>query len=283
MALFRVLLGLYLIADLFRRARDLLAHYTDFGVMPRSVAVDFLSPSSLSIHLANGSAEFQAALFGVAGIAALMLVFGWHTRLATFVSWFLLLSLQNRNTVILSGEDNLALLLLFWAMFLPLGARYSIDSSLDPSNGSNQNRHVSVWSAALLIQGMSMYFFSALLKSDPIWMPDGTGGLLCLEPRLFRDPFRSLVPPVRNAASRSHILRLVLGTDRAGSYVFPFFSKGFAASIDALFHYNAHRLLDVPRNRAFPGHLDHHESDLHTRVGFGTASSIAWQGWRSAV
>ena len=40
--MFRVLLGLYLIANLLRRARDLSAHYTDFGVIPRSVAVDFL-------------------------------------------------------------------------------------------------------------------------------------------------------------------------------------------------------------------------------------------------
>ena len=189
LALFRVMLGLYLIADQIRRIRDLSAHYTDFGIMPRSVAIDFLSTSSFSIHLTNGTAAFQAVLFAIAGAAAFAMVLGWRTRLATFVSWFLLLSLQNRNTLILSGEDNLALLLLFWATFLPLGARYSADAALNPSDALVRNSHASVWSAALLIQGMSMYFFSALLKSDPIWFPEGTAVYYALNLDYFATPF----------------------------------------------------------------------------------------------
>ena len=93
----------------------------------------------------------------------------------TVASWVLLLSIQNRNIFILSGEDNLALLLTFWAMFLPLGARYSIDYGLTRKHGTASTPHA-YWSwatVALLLQGMSMYFFSALLKSDPIWMPNG--------------------------------------------------------------------------------------------------------------
>ena len=69
-----------------------------------------------------------------------MLVLGWKTRFATIASWVLLLSLQNRNTMILSGEDNLALLLLFWGMFLPLGARYSVDSALDSNAAPPRDR-----------------------------------------------------------------------------------------------------------------------------------------------
>lgn len=189
LALFRVLLGLYLLADTCLRLRDLRAHYTDAGIMPRPVQMDMLSPSSWSLHLANGSALFQGILFFIAALAALGLLVGWRTRLMTILSWVLLLSVQNRNTFILSGEDNLALLLLFWAMFLPLGARYSVEAALcrpDPRHG---NGYVSVATAALLIQGMSMYFFSAILKTHPMWVPDGAAVYYALQLEYIVTPF----------------------------------------------------------------------------------------------
>lgn len=46
LALSRVLLGGFLILDLALRARDITAHYTDFGVMPRGVLIPYLSPGS---------------------------------------------------------------------------------------------------------------------------------------------------------------------------------------------------------------------------------------------
>ena len=188
LALFRVLLGGFVIIDLCLRARDLRAHYTDFGIMPRQVLVDYLAPASFSIHMLNGTAFFQAVLFLLAGTFGLMLMIGWRTRLATIASWFLLLSLQNRNPVILSGEDNLVMVLMFWAMFLPLGARFSVDAALDRNSEKTPNAFFSVATVALLIQGMSMYFFSALLKSDPIWMPDGTAVYYALQLDYFATP-----------------------------------------------------------------------------------------------
>ena len=188
LALFRVLLGGFVIIDLCLRARDLKAHYTDFGVMPRQVLVDYLSPASFSIHLLNGTVAFQVGLFLLAGGFALMLIAGWRTRLATIASWILLLSLQNRNPVILSGEDNLVMVLMFWAMFLPLGARFSVDAALDTRGDRAPNAFWSVATVALLIQGMSMYFFSALLKSDPIWVPDGTAVYYALQLDYFATP-----------------------------------------------------------------------------------------------
>ena len=180
LALFRVLLGAFIVTDLCLRARDVVAHYTDTGIMPRSVLADYLWPSAFSIHMLNGTTAFQAILFVLAGGFAVMMMAGWRTRLATVASWLLLLSLQNRNPVILSGEDNLVMVLAFWAVFLPLGARYSVDAALDRT-ADRPNAFISVATMALLIQGMSMYFFSALLKSDPRWMPDGTAVYYALQ------------------------------------------------------------------------------------------------------
>ncbi|MBD1546119.1 HTTM domain-containing protein [Roseibium aggregatum] len=189
LALFRVLLGLYVLMDLVLRARDLTDHYTDTGIMPRAVQISQLRASSWSLHLGNGSAFFEGLLFAVAALAAIGLILGWRTRLMTAVSWALLLSVQNRNTFILSGEDNLALLLMFWGMFLPLGARYSLDRALSRTRDYPDNAYFSMATAALLIQGMSMYFFSALLKTHPVWVPDGNAVYYALQLDYLVTPF----------------------------------------------------------------------------------------------
>ncbi|MDA0784703.1 MAG: HTTM domain-containing protein [Proteobacteria bacterium] len=181
LALLRIGLAVMILADLVLRARDLRAHYTDFGIMPRAVIDGFMHPASFSLHLMNGAAWFQALLFLLAGLLALLLLVGYRTRLMTVLSWVMLVLLQMRNPMILSGEDNLLVLLLFWAMFLPIGARYSVDAALDNASDTHPNHFVSIASAALLIQGMSMYLFSALLKSDARWVPDGTAVYFALQ------------------------------------------------------------------------------------------------------
>ena len=149
-------------------------HYTDAGILPRGALLEALSAGSFSLHLLNGTDAFQAMLFTMAAIFAVMLLVGTRTRFATIVSWVLLLSLQNRNPQILSAGDSLMLLLCFWSMFLPLGARYSVDAALDRQPGPEQNGYFTLATMALLIQGASMYLFGALLKSDAQWIPDGT-------------------------------------------------------------------------------------------------------------
>src|SRR5450432_3732577 len=92
---FRIGIGLVLIWDLIVRSTDLTAHYTDDGVLPRTVLIDnFLSLRPyLSIHILNGSAVFQALLFCLAGLCALALLLGCRTRAASVACWFLTCSL----------------------------------------------------------------------------------------------------------------------------------------------------------------------------------------------
>ena len=51
-----------------------------------------------------------------------MLIFGVRTRFAALASWFMLVSVQTRNPVILQGGDVYLRLLAFIAIFLPIGA-----------------------------------------------------------------------------------------------------------------------------------------------------------------
>ena len=172
LATFRIGLGALLLIDLSVRATDLTAHYTDAGILPRAALIEkFLSPWDVSVHLANGTAAFQAGLLLLAGLFALALLVGYRTRLATIMSWALLMSLQVRNPSILSHADHLMRLLLFWGMFVPLGARYSFDNRSSP--GLPQ-RVVSMGTLALLMQVVFVYEFTWLEKWGTEWWPEGS-------------------------------------------------------------------------------------------------------------
>ncbi|MBD2102747.1 DUF393 domain-containing protein [Leptolyngbya sp. FACHB-261] len=175
LALFRMGLALVILADLGFRARSLTAHYSDVGVLPRTALIgEVLKPWYWSIHLISGQPLVQALLFGVAGLIALALLVGYQTRLATIASWALVVSLHNRNPALIFAADDVLRALLFWAMFLPLGARYSIDSALNTANQRQLNRWLSGATVALIFQQCFIYWFSAAFKSEsPVWL-DGS-------------------------------------------------------------------------------------------------------------
>lgn len=195
LAAFRIGLGVLLLVDLILRSQNLVAHYTDDGVMPRSALLGgFVHEMALSLHLVSGSAWWQALLMVVAGIFAIGMTIGWRTRLCTVVSWLLLLSLHSRNPAILNGGDGLLRLLVFWGMFLPLGATYSVDAALNTSEDTPPRRILSMGSAALLLQVAFMYIFTAILKTGYPWK-DGTAIYYAMQMDAFRTAAGDLLVP----------------------------------------------------------------------------------------
>ncbi len=174
LAVFRMALGLLVLADLALRSRSLGAFYTDFGVLPRSALLSQANPLHWSIHLASGDIWIQALLFLIAGVFAVALTIGYRTSIATVGTWLLLVSIHNRMGDVLNGGDFLLRLLLFWAIFLPLGARWAIDSY--HAADEDTRKHVtSVASAALLAQVVLVYATNAAFKlSGNVWL-DGDG------------------------------------------------------------------------------------------------------------
>lgn len=175
LALLRVLIGLLILVDLINRSSDLVAFYTDFGVLPRA---DLIRSSgevgSLSVHMMSGAWQFQTLLFLAAAIFAAMLVLGYKTRLATVASWYLLISLQARNPLVLSGADQVFRMVLFFAIFLPWGVRFSLDAWRTKTSRSLANNFASPGTFAYIFQLGSLYVFSALLKTSPEWRSEGT-------------------------------------------------------------------------------------------------------------
>jgi len=173
LALFRAALGAVLLADLALRSVNLATFYADSGVMPRDWLVSVNGPWRLSLHAANGEPWFAGLVLALEVLAALALLAGYRTRLANVVAFVLHGSLLNRNPLVLLGGDPLLMCLLFWGMFLPLGARWSVDAAL-ARKPLAKTVHLSWASAGLLLQTLSVYFFSALFKSGSEWWPEGT-------------------------------------------------------------------------------------------------------------
>ena len=186
LAALRMALGGLLLVDLLARSRFLVLFYTDAGVLPRA-ALRATRPmvSTLSVHALWGGATAQAALFLLAGVAALALAAGYHTRVAAVVSWLLLVSLQARNPVVVAGGDVLLRRTLFWGLFLPLGARWSLDAAAgrtglrwwDAESGDDDTAASTSLAgsatAALLVQPVLVYGTNAVLKFRGTAWPSG--------------------------------------------------------------------------------------------------------------
>jgi hypothetical protein len=178
LALFRVGLAVLLLADLAGRWPDLEAHYSDAGVLPRAITPAYVP---FPIHFLGGSAAFEGVLFALAALLAVALLVGYRTTPVTFFSWLMLLSLHARNPLVLHAGDLLERMLLFWSMFLPLGACWSLDARrrtdfqpvLLPGRVENPS-YVSVATAALMLQVVFMYWFGLAARTHPAWWGEGT-------------------------------------------------------------------------------------------------------------
>jgi hypothetical protein len=177
LAAFRIVLALVVLLDLASRARDLTADYTDAGVMPRADLVghtNLFSHSTFSVNLISGSAAAQGLIFAIAALAGLGMLVGYRTRSMIVIVWFIELSIQWRNPLLNGGGEELLRVLLFWSLFLPLGAWWSVDRARQRTAPPLSFRVVSVPTAALLLQIAFMYWFAVILKSGPEWRFQGT-------------------------------------------------------------------------------------------------------------
>jgi len=189
LAAFRILFAFTLLCDLFWRAQDLRFFYSEDGVLTRAEALSFGSGWYWSLYYLNADWKFAALLLFLTGCACVMLLVGRWTRLMSILVWLLMMSLHRRNPQVLQGGDTLIRCLAFWTMFLPLGARWSWDAKAVPEKQDDDTLVCSAAGACLLLQVASVYVFSALLKSDPIWQVDHTAIYYALNVDQLATPF----------------------------------------------------------------------------------------------
>lgn len=175
LATFRVMIASLILVDLVNRSFDLVAHYTDAGVVPRALVVEHAEqPWLLSFHMLDGGLALQIVLFIATAIAAMALLIGFRSRISCFVCWLLMLSLHVRNPFVNNLGDWLLVDLLFWGIFLPLGARYAWDGLQKPAGQLLPPRAVSLATLGILLQIGLLYVLAGHHKISPVWHTDGT-------------------------------------------------------------------------------------------------------------
>lgn len=181
LALFRVALAGATLADLACRVGAAHAFYSDAGLLPRAAQLALADPASLSLHLAGGATGFILALLLIQCLLALMVLAGARTRLATTLSFVLLVSLNARNPLVLLPGDALLAALWFWALFLPLSARWSLDAALSHAPAPALPLHRS-WGAAGLALQLALAVAAAFAFGDALAPAPLVVGLLALLP-----------------------------------------------------------------------------------------------------
>ena len=170
----------------------------------------------------------------------MLLLVGWRTRWVTVASWILLASLHERNPGVLNTGDVVLRMLLFWSMFLPLGARWSMDAAR--RNGWSPFRPrvvVGGAAAALLLQVGFIYAFNALFKTGAAWTTDFTALEMALGGETWASAWGQRLlesPELLNVMTR-----FVIGLERYGLILafLPFFTgpaRMLAVGLFVAFH-----------------------------------------------
>lgn len=164
LAVVRCGLSVIIILDLFVRSTDSISHYSSFGVVSQESIRNFASETLFSLYFLQSSIVFQKILFLLTALAAFSLFIGYYTRISCFFCWLLVMSLHNRNILILNSGDDLLRFLLFWGIFMSMGESFSVDCL---SRKRGNKKYVDGFSWRLQLSWM--YLESYILKNGDIW------------------------------------------------------------------------------------------------------------------
>jgi len=103
--------------------------WSDHGVLPLSqlgaVASGFVPTL---FHALPRSTSVVYFAYGLLGFHAVLLLAGYRTRFQAVAVLVWLVSFQNRNPLILNGQDAVLRLIGFWLLLLPIGEAWSLDA-----------------------------------------------------------------------------------------------------------------------------------------------------------
>lgn len=174
LAVYRIGLGLILIADSLFRTRDFSLMLAPDGMFPLPALACYQGTSTLwSLAALHDSSASSATLLALQGVAGVALAVGWHTRLATFAGWVALVSVIRRAAPTANAGDIWLACQMFWSLFLPLGVRWSIDSVRRRAAAAPTplpTSALSVATAAFILQVAVVYLGAGLAKCNADWI-----------------------------------------------------------------------------------------------------------------
>lgn len=171
LALFRIGLGAFSLLNLFWLFPYLDAFYGINGLAPLAALKPYMR---WSFYAFGDNHYFIHAVFFFHVVAAMLLLLGKFTRVATAACLLLTISYVHRFNLVTYGADTTMIAFLMWGIFLPLGSRFSLDALKNKSINNLPNRFVSMVTAAFFIQIVFVYVFNAIGKNDFSWWRDYT-------------------------------------------------------------------------------------------------------------
>lgn len=189
LALGRILIGSILVVEFLLCILNRHHYYTEQSILPRAELVKVRDPETLSslYFLATWPGIYWLLLI-TSVLVALAFTLGYRSRLSSVLMWILVISIQERNPLILIGGDSWLRATLFWLMFLPLGEYFSIDQRLrgkSLENEPDQKTHVAdAASFGLVMQVCFVYWYAGTAKYGPDWW-DGNALYYILQSKEF--------------------------------------------------------------------------------------------------
>jgi hypothetical protein len=164
LVLFRIAVGLLIIGDVLARGSTFRFFYTEDGVVPQELAEARTIDNAFSFFFYTQDSFVIALLFLIHAIVAIQLIIGYKTTFATVVSFLFVISLDHHNPLVLSHADTLFRLLMFWAIFVPLGERWSVDAL--QRDRAPRPAVASLGTTAILLQMVYMYTVNGIHKMN---------------------------------------------------------------------------------------------------------------------
>lgn len=165
-AVFRMVLGSVVITDVLIRLGYLNFFYTNAGVYPVEVMLQYNDGVFASLATVMSSSIAAVIVFSLCLVSATMVVVGYKPRVMMFMTLILVLVIHHRNIFTLNSGDFLLRCLLLWGVFLPLGHKWSVDSIIG-TEIENRNAATMVFSGgttAVLSQMLLVYLVNVSQK-----------------------------------------------------------------------------------------------------------------------
>jgi predicted DCC family thiol-disulfide oxidoreductase YuxK len=216
LGLFRIIFGVFLLVDLYRRLPDYIFFYTNEGMLPNHGALFRpMSAHLFSIYHAFSTRGEVLFAFALTALVYLLYTVGFWTRLMQVLVLVLVTSLHSRNILLENGGDVVSNILALWTVFLPLGRRFSVDAlrssfreveehgpgALEGREEPFRDRRpvVSVAFAAIVLNLAVIYYFNTIHKDGLPWREGSSVHYVLWTDRLVNPLgvwLRSWIPPV---------------------------------------------------------------------------------------
>ena len=185
LGVFRIGLGTLLCVEILRRWYYARPFYTNDGLLPNHYSLFApMGRNVFSIYHAFSSYGEVSVAFALTLLVFLAFTLGYRTRLFHALSALCITSLNARNLFVENGGTVVVNILTLYTLFLPLGARFSLDavraswrlrpdrSVLDLNRPDPLNAPARVSSLVvllLLVQWSCIYFFNTVQKDGAGW------------------------------------------------------------------------------------------------------------------